>query len=326
MTFRSWWLLFTCLLLATSTAAEPPRRIWIDSDAACGVGMFTDIDDCLAIALLLSEPAWEVVGMSSVFGNALVKDTDRTLRDLIAKWCNGCIDVHRGAAAAGQAETPAAEELASALAGEPLTVFMLGPSTNVTSALNLVNSRLDHHEFVAIAGTRSRKAKFRVNRFTPFRLSDLNYINDTESFDELLNHGIDLTLMPFELAQQVTMRGEHIDAIAYIFPALGASARRWRWVWRLFLGKNGFHPFDAVGVSFLLPDQAGLSCLRAVAKSEVVEQRLPRRGRKQILHVSLDENLSNVTYCYGISARFADSIAQRLGSTWSASGPIIQAR
>lgn len=274
--------------------------------------MFTDIDDCLAIALLLSDPAWDVVGMSSVFGNAPVAGTDRTLRNLITSWCDDCLQVHRGAAAAGHTDTPAAAELASALSDEPLTVFMLGPSTNIASALKLVNGRLDHHKFVAIAGTRSRAANFRVNKFSPFRLRDLNYINDTKSFEVLLEQGIDLTLMPFELAQQVTMRGEHIKSVAARYPALGAAARRWLWVWRLFLGKNGFYPFDAVSVSFLLPDQAGLSCLKAVAKSVVVEQHLPWRGPKQILHVSQDEDLANVTYCYGISARFADSITERL--------------
>lgn len=313
MTFRSWWLLLACLLIAASTAAESPRRIWIDTDAACGVGLFTDIDDCLAIALLLSNPAWNVVGMSSVFGNAPLDDTDRTLRNLVTSWCNDCISVFRGAAAAGHADTPAAEGLASALSGEPLTVFILGPSTNIAAALKLVDCQLDHHKFVAIAGTRSRKPKFRVNKFSPFRLSDLNYMNDTQSFEDLLESGIDLTLMPFELAQQVTMRGEHIESIALRFPELGAAARRWRWVWRLFLGKNGFYPFDAVSVSFLLPDQAELSCVAAVARSEVVKQHLLWRGPKQILHVSLDEDRPNVTYCYGINARFADSIAERLG-------------
>lgn len=314
MIFRLWSLLFGCLLATGGYASESPRRIWIDTDAACGVRILADIDDCLAIALLLTDPAWKVVGMSSVFGNASLNETDRTLRSLNKRWCNGCVSVHRGAATTAQSDTPAAHALARALSDEqPLTVFILGPSTNVASALERVTGGLGHHQFVAIAGTRDRTAKFRVSRFSPFRLSDLNYVNDAGSFETLLEYGVDLTLMPFELAQQVTLTGKHIESIASGYPALAAAARKWRWVWRLLLGKNGFYPFDAVSVSFLLPDRAGLSCSSALAKSEYLKQRLPFRRARRILHVSRNEDISNVTYCHGISSSFADFIGERLG-------------
>ena len=39
-----------------------PARVWIDTDAACGVGRTTDPDDCFAILLLAQARAVEVVG------------------------------------------------------------------------------------------------------------------------------------------------------------------------------------------------------------------------------------------------------------------------
>jgi len=47
-----------------------PRRVWIDTDAACGHARTADPDDCLAILLLARSPGVELVGISTVFGNA----------------------------------------------------------------------------------------------------------------------------------------------------------------------------------------------------------------------------------------------------------------
>jgi hypothetical protein len=45
-----------------------PRRLWIDTDAACGYSDRTDPDDCFAIALLARESNVDLVGISSLFG------------------------------------------------------------------------------------------------------------------------------------------------------------------------------------------------------------------------------------------------------------------
>lgn len=58
------------------------HRIWIDTDAACGLNRRADPDDCLALLLLAHAPDIEIAGISTVFGNADIEDTDRTARVL----------------------------------------------------------------------------------------------------------------------------------------------------------------------------------------------------------------------------------------------------
>ena len=64
-------------------AVRLPERVWIDTDAACGHGRATDPDDCFALLALIRAPGLEIVGVSTVFGNAPLDVTDRTTRDLI---------------------------------------------------------------------------------------------------------------------------------------------------------------------------------------------------------------------------------------------------
>src|SRR5690606_38811485 len=51
-------------LVAGGPAVAMPKRVWIDTDAACGHGETTDADDCFAILLLAQDPAVHVVGIS----------------------------------------------------------------------------------------------------------------------------------------------------------------------------------------------------------------------------------------------------------------------
>jgi hypothetical protein len=61
---------------------DVPRRLWIDTDAACGQSARTDPDDCFAIALLAGALDFEIVGVSTVFGNAPLDVVDRTTKEL----------------------------------------------------------------------------------------------------------------------------------------------------------------------------------------------------------------------------------------------------
>lgn len=311
------WLICLCVGTRSATAAELPTRIWIDTDAACGAGLLKDVDDCLALALLLSNPKWDVVGISTVFGNAPLTTTDRIVRTLVGEWCRDCVPVYRGAERPGTQDTMAAQALAEALEREPLVVFVFGPATNVNTALQSIGRPKQDHRFVAVAGTRKRTGRLRVTRYSPFPLSDLNFVSDPGAFAFLLTQKLNLTLMPFELAQQVTFRARHIAELARQFPELASLSRQWLWVWRLLFGKNGFHPFDAVGVGFLLGDQVGLDCSRSTASIII---RGTRSGQKRArLHVSMDTANPNVTYCHKIADGYADIMLDHLErSTWDA--------
>jgi len=44
-------------------APDAPRRLWIDTDAACGNSRRPDPDDCFAIALLAHASDFQIVGI-----------------------------------------------------------------------------------------------------------------------------------------------------------------------------------------------------------------------------------------------------------------------
>lgn len=67
----------------SSRGAAQLARIWIDADAACGTGQHRDPDDCLALLSLATASNINIVGISTVFGNAPVSETDPVMRALV---------------------------------------------------------------------------------------------------------------------------------------------------------------------------------------------------------------------------------------------------
>ena len=72
----------TASLRVGQSDAEVPSRLWIDTDAACGHGRRADPDDCLAVLGIARSDGIEIAGVSTVFGNAELAVTDRTMREL----------------------------------------------------------------------------------------------------------------------------------------------------------------------------------------------------------------------------------------------------
>ncbi len=148
------------LTLAPAGAhAVTGRRIWIDTDAACGASRTTDPDDCLALLALLKAPGFHVVGISTIFGNATIEVTDRTTRDLVSLLASEGFPpppVFRGRSSSldgNDAVDPTLAENAirNALTEAPMTIVALGPLTNIAAVLR---SRPDLatqvHEMIAV--------------------------------------------------------------------------------------------------------------------------------------------------------------------------------
>ena len=71
-------------LVSGGPEQPPPRRIWIDTDAACGAAGRADPDDCFAILWLVLQGA-EIAGVSISFGNASGDVVTESLAVLSAK-------------------------------------------------------------------------------------------------------------------------------------------------------------------------------------------------------------------------------------------------
>ncbi len=254
-------------------------RIWVDTDAACGLGRRIDPDDCLALLLLARSSEVEVVGISTVFGNAALEGTDRVTRalaDRIAETGSGRIPVYRGAAEATTAAQPAHEALTRALEEGPITLVALGALSNVAAVLR---DRPDlQHRVVRLVAVMGRRPE---HTFHPSEgaaggilfghgpvFRDLNFDLDRGAARSLLAMGLPITFVPYEAARDVTLTSDDVDRIASSGGAASWVADRTRgWLdfWRSEIGRKGFYPFDLLAAQYVLAPEL-FDCARASAR------------------------------------------------------------
>lgn len=247
--------------------------VWIDTDPACGMGDHVDVDDCLAMWALARAPNVHVVGVSTVFGNRALDDTDHTARQLadqLARAGYPLPAVLRGAdwpATADVERSPAVDGLAEALRVAPLTIVALGPLTNVAATLERypdVRSRIV--QIVAVMGRRpghlfhpseaSGRGAF-LGHGPVFR--DFNFCADPVAAARVLRTNVPLTLVPYDAALRDEVTAEDLTWLARQDTA-GAwvveRSRAWLAYWTTAIGRQGFCPFDLEAARFVLaPDQ-----------------------------------------------------------------------
>jgi purine nucleosidase len=250
--------------------AIDPQRVWVDTDAACGAGRMTDPDDCLALLALLKAQDVDVVGVSTVFGNAPLDVTDPTTRDLTSRLAAAGFrlpPVHRGraspASAGDTAPTPAERAIRDALAEAPMVIVALGPLTNIAAVLRrhpALAGRIQR--IVAVMGQRSGHVFHPVEGGTASMLfghgpvfQDFNFVKDQAAAAELVSPGLPMTLIPYEAASEVAITGRDLDAMSRAGESARWVAERsagWLAFWREDIGQPGFFPFDLVAAAYLL--------------------------------------------------------------------------
>jgi purine nucleosidase len=257
------------------------NRVWIDTDAACGTGARRDPDDCLALLALLEDSQLNVVGVSTVFGNAPGPTTQAVTRELVAQLntqrpvpvrvFEGSSEAWReGTAVTGSAALPALPVLpahraiASALADGPMTFIALGPLTNLVAAVgtspalqrNLagivaVMGRRPGHRFHPSEGRSPRAMLFGHGPV----FSDLNLTSDPLAAQQVTGWGRPLILLPYEAARHVEMDAQALDALgARSAAGRWVAERSWQWLqfWQEDVGRKGFFPFDLMAAAFVL--------------------------------------------------------------------------
>jgi len=282
-------------LLPTESIPPAPARLWIDTDAACGAGARTDPDDCFALLLLASDARLDIVGVSTVFGNAPLPLTDSVTRALMGTLGIDRarpVPVFRGAARPeDHSPTPAVSALRSALEGGPLTVVALGPLTNLAAALHgrsdlgprvarlvAVMGRHPGHLFHPAEGA---GGGILFGHGSVFR--DFNVALDRGAAAAVLRARLPLLLVPYEAAREIELTGEDLDRVSSDGAAgawVARRARGWLEYWRRDIGRNGFYPFDLVA-ALQVVDPAALRCARVhawVGRDPAMRWPFPREG------------------------------------------------
>jgi inosine-uridine nucleoside N-ribohydrolase len=241
-------------------ATTPPfaRRVWIDTDAACGHSPRTDPDDCFAIALLLRSAAVDVVGISTVSGNAPHEVVAATTRMLLEKLG------FRGAFNT---------DLRAALEQGPLTILALGPLTNIATVLG-ERPDLGKHvaRLIAVMGrrpghifhpTEGAGGGMLFGHGPVFR--DFNFALDPRAAAQVLAMNLPMSLVSYDAARGVELTAEDLDHLAASLPWIVERSRCWLDYWRADIGRAGFYPFDLLAAAYVV-EPSLLRCVPARAR------------------------------------------------------------
>ncbi|MCY3814106.1 MAG: nucleoside hydrolase [Gammaproteobacteria bacterium] len=234
-------------------------RLIIDTDIALGAvhdGRPRDVDDAYAVVASLNSAAIAVVGITTVFGNAPLADTDAIAREIVAMK-GSTAPVATGAAEPlsrdGPTTNDAVEFMADTLKSQSAHIAAIGPLTNVGLLARRYPERLANAASVAIVGGRTAGNRFMLHGKGP--VNDFNVENDIEAARAVLEHGVPVTMAGFELTSQVALGSAHLEALpaSPIREHFLARTRPWLEHWqRTFPGDDGFHPWDSAAIDWLL--------------------------------------------------------------------------
>ena len=257
---------FLCLIIIVSgmvlQSQAQKQRIWIDTDIM--IGKFRrDVDDGLALILMLRDPGLNIEGISFVHG---VKYADKVTEKLLHWYApDRSIPTYKGAddsTGLGQ-ETEAVKALIAALEKGPITIMALGPATNIATVLQL---RPDLHKNIAnVVYCAGRKPGM---TFSPgsgkVNFSDYNFNLDPRASEMLVNSQVPLLLAGYDCSDSlflsrkdfIHLRKSKNKGDKWLFRQL----KEWEGLWKVFLGsKQGFIPFDCATVgAFLYPSEFNL--------------------------------------------------------------------
>jgi inosine-uridine nucleoside N-ribohydrolase len=203
-----------------------------------------------------------VAGVSTVFGNASLEITDRTVRELarLLRWPEHSNPVvyrgsHDDSAAVTARATPARDALVRALEFGPLTIVALGPLTNIAHALL---SRPDLQKnvvrLIAVMGRQmghlfhpsdgSGRGSL-LGHGPVFR--DFNFSADPHAVRALNGMNLPTTLIPYDAARHVEITSTELQQLATHGKAgawIAGRSQGWLEYWRTKIGRSGFYPFD----------------------------------------------------------------------------------
>jgi inosine-uridine nucleoside N-ribohydrolase len=303
-------------LIAGGPPVNVSKRIWIDTDAACGSTPRTDPDDCLAIAWLAGRDNLTIAGISTSYGNAEADTVTSTVHQLVTAIAKAGYPVPRvwsgapAARASAQTDTtPTKTGLQLALEQGPLTILALGPLTNIDAALN---GRPDLQRrvvrLIAVMGHRPGHI------FHPSEGSgqgtlfghgpifrDLNFAMDPDAASSILGMQLPITLIPYDAARTVHITANDLERMKRQDLVLGWAAQRsrdWLTHWRETIGQPGFYPFDWVAAAYLaMPDE--FHCAEATARiaTEWALWLVPRRSLLIGPYAGSQARRGRVVYC-----------------------------
>ena len=256
-------------------SAAAPLRVLIDTDPG--------IDDAMAIVYALASPELDVIGLTTVFGNAHVETcTTNALRSLelagrsdipVAQGAgrplasvyrgpathvhgiNGLADVPLPGSSRGAHALDAAHFIIEQVMAAPgeITLVPVGPLTNIALAMLLRPDLPQHIAGMVIMGG----AAFVPGNSTP--AAEANIFNDPEAADIVFGAECPIVMCGLDVTEATIMSSEQIAGLGAIENARAQMAAAILPYYRDFHlshgGPDGIHVHDSTCISYLLAPQ-----------------------------------------------------------------------
>lgn len=314
---------------------EQPRiPLLIDTDVALGIeheGRPRDIDDGFAMVEAINCADLDLLGVTTVYGNAPHQDVYRVANDIL-QLKQSAVPIAPGAVEPLPQQGPlpppneAVEFLAETLRAKPAHLVAIGPLTNIGLLVHHHPDVLDNVlSVIAVAG-RSEDAAFYLGDSGPVR--DFNFENDVRAAQLVLEAGLTVVLAGFELTSQVSVtendlqaiRGRGTDTGEYFYRNSLAWCRYWT---RTFPVDAGFHPWDSAAIAWLrhpeyFVTQARGWRIREVQPDTAAEARAGRSGQtRPSFWLECDPAYpgSSITYCSGFAPGGKESFVRDIVTT-----------
>ncbi|MEO1384040.1 MAG: nucleoside hydrolase [Bacteroidota bacterium] len=243
------------------------KKIWVDTDLAIGApdrrGGVADVDDGFALLHLMRSQEVAIQGISTVFGNTFIDEADAIAHEMIRRFGQGKeIPIFKGASEALDLQdiqhNPATQGLADHLKANTMAIMAIGPLTNIGKLLLLEPHLAKQIEYVVcVAGRRSTDHAFKVGPDHDPPFPDLNFELDVLAFQILLQHEINVVLLPFEISHKIWITEADLDTLSQGDEAsqfLAKHSLPWLEQWAPF-GVKAFNPFDVLASGYILrPD------------------------------------------------------------------------
>lgn len=283
------------------------RRVWIDTDPAVTSGN-GEVDDAFALIQAMRSPELDIIGISSVCGNAGGAHAYAMAQEIVTRAGRRDIAVYQGCSGPGDRSDGADAILAlsSALAQAPLTILALGPLSTIAEVLIAAPELVAQIEEIVFVGGRRSGLKFLAapDQEKPFR--DFNFEVDVAATQVVLASGCALTLAGWETSRAMWLTPADLDALATSGDPCNAwlakSARPWMKRWQEGLATPGFTPFDTLAVGWLFAPHlfATETCNAAIDTSELVPQLVATPGEGAITYL---RDVDNGAFAQNLMAR-----------------------
>lgn len=224
------------------------RKVIIDTDPAIGIP-FKDVDDALAILLLLSLEDVEVLGLTVNFGNVGMAKAYEKAKEVLHVAGREDIPVFRGAKNKKDfgKETQATEFISTMLKKYPheITLLAIAPLTNIATVIQREPDALSLAKEIVIMGGAVKK----------FPFAEFNFFKDGNAAKTVLTYPAKKILFPVDICMQATFSWRDYATLRAIrnpvSDYLCENIFSWLMLNMPYTAGRGFYPWDTVAAAYI---------------------------------------------------------------------------